>query len=208
MIANFQSWREEARAVHRYDQITAAAEDWLARDLAVTEPGPPRISLALAEVLWWTRSAPTNARLVLLELPWSGPRCFKRHQATLKAAARQLRPCRHLAADPELLPSALEFYLTSGVAALLGHDLDNGSTMPEGRLLAQLTEFVLEPYLGSASAARFAQVGRAGAGRGSYPVGAGHPSSPGPSGTCLTRSAPASSKAFFDRADGGRWRGR
>lgn len=123
---------------------------------------PERVRSALEALLATVVAEPARARLCLVEAQTGGPAMRSRYEATLEAAAAQLRGGRLLETAPPDLPDTVEEAAVGGIAWLLRQHLELKKDDELGELLPRLSEIALSPYLGWGQA----QMVEAGAGDG------------------------------------------
>jgi AcrR family transcriptional regulator len=107
---------------------------------------PRRVRAALRALLAAVAGQPGWARLCLLEAQTGGPALRARYEATLDAAAGQLRQGRKLETAPRLLPDTVEEAAVGGIAWLLRQRVELRETAEVEALLPKLTEIAVAPY--------------------------------------------------------------
>jgi hypothetical protein len=137
--------RLEAERLRRYERAHATALGWIRPRVPAGGPWSKQVVATLSALVDFTAGAPREARVLFVEGPWGGHRCFQRHQLDLETAAAQLRRGRHLA--PTRLSPELEFLTACGVASLLANRLQSAEPVADEKLLSDLIDFVFEPYL-------------------------------------------------------------
>ena len=116
---------------------------------------PQKVRAALASLLGFLAAEPELARLVLIESIAAGGEVADRHNETMESLAEILRTGRPAAGD-ERLPEATDEALVGGIVSLIVREIEAGHTEQLKRLLPDLVELTLAPYLGPDEAARLA----------------------------------------------------
>lgn len=124
-------------------------------------PWPGRVGAAIEAALALAAEDPDAARLLLVE-PWRrGGEALHAHERLLEHFADLLAAGRGEAPGGEELPAISERFLLAALASILVERLDpargRGLAGSPG-LAAELTEFVLAPYVGPARAAVWARL--------------------------------------------------
>lgn len=112
------------------------------------EDFPTRVDLALAALLAYIEANPALARCCIVEGPAVGPAINARFEKVIGDFAALLRSGR----GPEPaggLPDTVEETVVGGLYWLLYYALLEGRPKKVGRLLTQLSEFSLIPFLGA-----------------------------------------------------------
>jgi AcrR family transcriptional regulator len=117
---------------------------------------PERVRLGLKALLAYLEAEPAAARACIVEGPAAGAAINERFEQLITAFAALLRDGRNEATEPEL-PDTVEETVVGGLYWLLYYALLEGKPKRIGRLLPQLVEFSLIPFVG-AEAARSATV--------------------------------------------------
>lgn len=126
------------------DPYTSAAE-W-----------PEKVRAALAAGLDFFAASPELAKLLLTEPFVAGPNVSRRYQAEIARLAPFLREGRKLSAEAESFPETTERGLIGSIASQVGRKVSAGEAADLPKLLPDLTQFALSPYLGTAEARRIA----------------------------------------------------
>lgn len=116
---------------------------------------PLRIRATLAAVLDDFAGWPDLGRLLTVEPFVAGPALATRHKAAIEELVPYLRQGRELRAGLSL-PDTAERGILGAVNAMIGRHVIAGRGDELPSLLADLTQFVLTPYLGAAEARRVA----------------------------------------------------
>jgi AcrR family transcriptional regulator len=104
------------------------------------------VRVALEALVATIGARPARAKLCLLEAQTGAPALRARYEATLEAAANQLRQGRRLETAPRVLPDTVEEAAVGGIAWLLRQRLETGNPDEVEALLPKLTEIALAPY--------------------------------------------------------------
>lgn len=113
------------------------------------DPWPPRVRDALSTLLDAFAADPALATLSLVEGLRAGPGMYDRYQAALESFVACLRNGAPPAPDGGQVPRATDEAIVGGIASLLGRRILAGETAEIAKLLPQVAEFALTPYLGT-----------------------------------------------------------
>lgn len=116
---------------------------------------PLRIRAVIAALLAEFADWPDLARLLTVEPFVAGPEVARRHKAALEGLVPYLREGRELRSG-EPLPDTAERGILGAANSMVGRQVMAGRGEDLTRLLPDLAQFVLTPYLGAAEARRFA----------------------------------------------------
>lgn len=161
-----------------YDNYSSKEECFLAaQDFAVEEAlrrvveaageinsWPGRIESGLAAFLGYVASEPALARTCMVEALSAGPAALERYEESLQAFASLVRIGRKVAPHGEQLPQTLEETIVGGIFWIIYHRLVAGEAASVERLLPELVEFALTPYIGAEAARRAVVEGAAASG--------------------------------------------
>ncbi len=127
---------------------------WAAGAEAVAGAGewPARVRAALAAALEFLAAEPFTARLFTLEARAAGAAIAARQHTDTERAAALLGAGREGRPEATDLPEATEATLVENVAAIVGAHVLSGAAGLLPSLTAQLTEYLLAPYLGAEEA--------------------------------------------------------
>lgn len=137
-----------------YDRVVAAARE---RISACSLPGGDWEAQAVfgtRALIDFVAEQPMAARIVLAEAQTSGPAVLRRHGEILGEASAFLRRGREFGGAARKLPENAEDAAVSGIAWLLQSRLARGGIEDPDELAEQVTQLVLEPYIGRKRAAR------------------------------------------------------
>ena len=123
------------------------------------EAWPPRVRDALGALLAVLATDPPLASISLVEGLRAGPRMYDRYQAALESFVGYLREGAPQAPGGAEVPRSTDEAIVGGIAALLGRRVLARETEQIGKLLPQVTEFALTPYLGTDEARRIVSSG-------------------------------------------------
>jgi AcrR family transcriptional regulator len=142
-----------------YDQSSATAVDNVAGACrkAGSEEFPERVRIGLEALLEWLGQDAVLARAIIVEGPAVGPPISSRFESLIGNFAALLRAGRPSSTLAEL-PDTVEETVVGGLYWLLYFALLDGRPKRIEKLLPQLVEFSLIPYIG-AEAARHAAPG-------------------------------------------------
>ncbi|HEX7059059.1 MAG TPA: TetR/AcrR family transcriptional regulator [Solirubrobacterales bacterium] len=115
---------------------------------------PGRVTTAVRAVAEFLAADPDRARLFTLEARAAGEEMVARQRADAERAAALLRAGRDGRPRAAALPEATELTLVENVAAVVGANILSGATAILPRLVPQLTEYLLAPYLDTDAAAK------------------------------------------------------
>ena len=140
-----------------FDQSVAELGQVLTEAYESQSEWPQQIRAALAAWLGYLAEDPPLARLLTAEPFVAGPAIVRRYKEAIErvvpylSAGRELRP---KGAEP--LPPSTERGLLGAINGLISRQVKAGRAAQLTGLLADLTQFVLAPYLGTAAARRVA----------------------------------------------------
>jgi len=140
-------------ADHIRASMRAAAEsfsDW-----------PQQVRAALATMLRFLAAEPELARLCMVEPVAAGGEIAARYRATMQDFVGILKAGRPEHSGERPLPEATEETLVGGIVSLIVREISAGRTDELEKLLPDLVELILAPYLGIEEAERLAREGAA-----------------------------------------------
>lgn len=135
-----------------YDQIVGESRERLAA-APVGAGWAERIVAVLRALLESIEEQPLAARIALVEVHTAGPTARAHHERDLDEVAALLRSGREHCAVPDELPDTLEYAIVGGLAWLLQQRIAAGEAAGITKLLPEVLEIVVEPYLGAAATA-------------------------------------------------------
>lgn len=136
-----------------YDQIVAESRERMAAATPVEAEWPERAAAVLRALLELIEEQPLAARIALVEVHTAGPVARSHHERDLDQVAALLRAARQYSAVPDELPDTLEYATVGGLAWLLQQRIASGEAAGIAKLLPEVLEIVVEPYLGEAATA-------------------------------------------------------
>jgi AcrR family transcriptional regulator len=142
-IAAFDKAREDLRPL--VAEAFEAEAEW-----------PQGIRQALAVVLADFAEFPEIARLLTAEPFVAGPRIAAKHKQAIEGLVPYLKRGRELTGSGDLLPDTAEKGLLGAANSLVARQVLAGKGGQLEDLLADLTQFILTPYLGADEARRVA----------------------------------------------------
>lgn len=126
-------------------------------EAAAREPDWPRQTIAvLRSALGFFAAEPDLARLCVVEPVSATPATAIRFREVVLACVPALARGRAESADGEALPPSTEDSLLGGIVSLATRSILAGETGQLPKLLPDLVEFILSPYLGAARATSLA----------------------------------------------------
>jgi AcrR family transcriptional regulator len=136
-------------AEHIRDSMQAAADSF--------EEWPQKVRAALATMLRFLAGEPELARLAMIEPVAAGGEIAARHRDSVRGFAEILKSGRpaHVGARP--LPEATEETVVGGILSLVVREIGAGRAGELEKLLPDLVELTLAPYLGGEEAERIAR---------------------------------------------------
>jgi AcrR family transcriptional regulator len=130
----------EMVADHIRDSMQAAAESFA--------EWPEQVRAALATMLRFLASEPELARLCMIEPVAAGGEIAARHRATMQGFVTILKAGRPEHSGGRPLPEATEETLVGGIVSLIVREISAGRAKDLEKLLPDLVELILAPYLG------------------------------------------------------------
>jgi AcrR family transcriptional regulator len=139
----------EMVADHIRASMQAAAESF--------EDWPQKVRAALATMLRFLAGEPELARICMIEPVAAGGEIATRHRASMQGFVEILKAGRpeHSGARP--LPEATEETLVGGIVSLIVREISAGRGEQLEKLLPDLVELTLAPYVGPEEAERLAR---------------------------------------------------
>jgi AcrR family transcriptional regulator len=117
---------------------------------------PQQVRAALATMLRFFAAEPELARLCMLEPVAAGGEVAARYRATMQDFVTILKAGRPQHSGERPLPEATEETLVGGIVSLIVREISAGRTGELEKLLPDLVELILAPYLGVEEAERLA----------------------------------------------------
>lgn len=123
------------------------------------EGWPQRVEVGLATLLAALAERPPLGRLCIVEALSVGPAAVERYEQSLQAFVPFFRIGRQVSPNGRDLPETLEEALVGGIFWIVYQRLILGEAEQLEKLLPELLEFALTPYLGADAAHRMATSG-------------------------------------------------
>jgi AcrR family transcriptional regulator len=139
-----------------YDRIIAAGREQIVASLPDGAPWPQQLAAALRTLLELIEAEPFAARIALVEVQTAGSTALAHHERNLDEVAALLCVGREHSPVAAELPTTLEFATVGGLTWFLQQRIAVGETAAASRLLPEVLEIVVEPYLGEAATAELA----------------------------------------------------
>jgi AcrR family transcriptional regulator len=136
-----------------YDQIAAESRAQMAAAVPAGAAWPQQVAATLCSLLELIEEKPLTARIALVEVHTAGPRARALHERDLEEVAGLLRSGREHSAFPDELPDTLEYATVGGLAWLLQQRIAGGESAEIAKLLPEVLEIAVEPYLGQTATA-------------------------------------------------------
>jgi AcrR family transcriptional regulator len=119
----------------------------------------PRVRGGIAALLGFLARDPALASLSLVEGLRAGRGVYDRYQAAVESFVPYLRDGAPRAPDGDPVPAATDEAVVGGIASLLGRRVLAGEAEQIDKLLPDVLEFALTPYLGATEARRIISAG-------------------------------------------------
>ena len=119
---------------------------------------PQQVRAALATMLRFLASEPELARLCMIEPVAAGGEIAARHRASMQGFVEILKTGRPEHSGERPLPDATEETLVGGIVSLIVGEISAGRTAELEKLLPDLVELILAPYLGTEEAEQLARL--------------------------------------------------
>jgi AcrR family transcriptional regulator len=120
---------------------------------------PQQVRAALATMLRFLSAEPELARICMVEPVAAGGEIAARHRASMQGFVEILKAGRPEHSGSRPLPAATEETLVGGIVSLIVREISAGRTEDLEKLLPDLVELILAPYLGIEEAERLARNG-------------------------------------------------
>jgi AcrR family transcriptional regulator len=141
----------EMVADHIRDSMQVAAEAF--------EEWPQKVRAALGTMLSFLAGEPELARVCMIEPTAAGGEIAAKHRASMQGFVEILKAGRPEHSGERPLPEATEATLVGGIVSLVVREINAGRTEQLEKLLPDLVELTLAPYLGGEEAAKLARSG-------------------------------------------------
>ena len=134
---------------HILDSMQVAADAF--------EAWPQKVRAALATMLRFLAGEPELARVCMIEPVAAGGEIAARHRSLMQSFVTILKAGRPQHSGKRPLPEATEETLVGGIISLIVREINAGRTEQLEKLLPDLVELTMAPYLGAEEAARLAR---------------------------------------------------
>lgn len=140
-----------------FDRIVAEATAAVADAAADVPEWPEQMATALAGLLDWIVAEPQRARIALVEVQAAGPVAYAHYEKVIAELAPKLREGRIFSPATAELSETLEEAILGGVIWIVHQRLVKGELKEADRVLNEVTQVMLSPYVGEAEAKRVAE---------------------------------------------------
>ncbi|HEX5761724.1 MAG TPA: TetR/AcrR family transcriptional regulator [Solirubrobacterales bacterium] len=147
--------------VAAYEAVMGELQERVSEAFDSEEDWPEAIKAGIAAMLEFLASEPSLARLCMVEALVAGPVVVERYDAAIQSFVPYFRQGRE-GRSPDVLSRlspTTEEALVGGMVSLISRRIIAGKTAELQKLLPDLVEFTLTPYLGSAEASKVAKKG-------------------------------------------------
>jgi AcrR family transcriptional regulator len=149
---------KEDAFVAAFERASGEARVRLQEETPAGLPWPEQIRAGLRVLLVEIAANPERAKLCLVEAPRGGPQLLAHYERTLDRAVLKLREGRLFGSVADDLPAATEETTAAGLAWLLRERLETAGAEGIERMLPELIDVALRPFIGSAEALRLGAV--------------------------------------------------
>jgi len=147
-----------------YEMIAEHLRKSMGAATEVFDEWPQKVRAALATMLRFLSAEPELARVYAFEPVAAGGEISARHRASMQGLMKILKAGRPAHPGEHPLPDVTEETLVGGIFSLIIREIIAGRTEQLERLLPDLVELTLTPYLGAEEATRLARRDKPGAG--------------------------------------------
>jgi AcrR family transcriptional regulator len=148
---------KEACFLAAYDMVADHIRSSMQAAAGAFEEWPQKVRAALATMLRFLAGEPELARLCMIEPIAAGGEVAARHRVSIQGFVEILRAGRPERSGDRPLPEATEETLVGGIVSLIVMEINAGRTEKLEKLLPDLVELTLAPYLGAEAAARLSR---------------------------------------------------
>jgi AcrR family transcriptional regulator len=148
---------KEACFLAAYEMVADHIRSSMQAAAGVFEEWPQKVRAALATMLRFLAGEPELARLCMIEPVAAGGEVAARHRASMQGFVEILKAGRPERSGERPLPEATEETLVGGIVSLIVMEINAGRTEKLEKLLPDLVELILAPYLGGKEAARLSR---------------------------------------------------
>jgi AcrR family transcriptional regulator len=149
---------KEACFLAAYEMVAEHIRASMEAAAAAFDEWPQKVRAALATMLRFLAGEPELARICMIEPVAAGGEIAARHRASMQALVEILKAGRPEHAGERPLPEATEETLVGGIVSLIVREISAGRTAELEKLLPDLTELTLSPYVGPEKAEELAKV--------------------------------------------------
>jgi len=150
---------KEACFLAAYEMVADHIRSSMQAAAGAFEEWPQKVRAALATMLRFLAGEPELARLCMIEPIAAGGEPAARHRASMQGFVEILKAGRPERSGERPLPEATEETLVGGIVSLIVMEINAGRTEKLEKLLPDLVELTLAPYLGGEEAERLARQG-------------------------------------------------
>jgi AcrR family transcriptional regulator len=136
-----------------YDQVVRECREEMVAAMPGGAEWPQRVTALLRALLELIEERPLAARIALVEVHTAGSTARAHHERDLDQVAALLRSGREHSAVSDELPETLEYATVGGLAWLLQQRISSGEAAGIAKLLPEVLEIVVGPYIGEAATA-------------------------------------------------------
>jgi AcrR family transcriptional regulator len=148
---------KEACFLVAYEMVTDHLLGSMRAAAASYEEWPQKVRAALATLLRFLAAEPELARLSMIEPIAAGGEIADRYRASLQGLVEILKAGHPEPASGRPLPEATEETLVGGIVSLIVREISAGRADRLEKLLPDVVELTLAPYLGAEEAARISR---------------------------------------------------
>jgi AcrR family transcriptional regulator len=148
---------KEACFLAAYEMVTEHLLSSMKAAAASYEEWPQKVRAALSTLLSFLAAEPELARLCMIEPIAAGGEIAARYRASLQGLVEVLKAGHPEPASGRPLPEATEETLVGGIVSLVVREISGGRAAQLEKLLPDVVELTLSPYLGAEEAARIAR---------------------------------------------------
>jgi AcrR family transcriptional regulator len=150
---------KEACFLAAYDMVADHIRSSMRSAADAFEEWPQKVRAALATMLRFLAAEPELARLCMIEPVAAGGEIATRYRASMQGFVEILKAGRPERSGERPLPEVTEETLVGGIVSLIVREIGAGRSEELEKLLPDLVELILAPYLGSEEAERLARSG-------------------------------------------------
>jgi AcrR family transcriptional regulator len=148
---------KEACFLAAYEMVSSHIREAMQVAAQSFEDWPQQVRAALGTMLRFLAGEPELARVVMIEPVAAGGEIAARHRQSMQGFVEILKAGRPQHGGERPLPEATEATLVGGIVSLIVREINAGRTDKLEKLLPDLVELTLAPYLGAEQAAKLAR---------------------------------------------------